>query len=344
MRPTEEEIGVRETERAKLDALEAERELLNLDLLTHWSDRDGDQISKIAEYALLPAGKLLRPLLLLESARCVGGRPAELTKLALAVEYLHTATLVHDDIIDADDMRRGRPSVQAAFGVPTAILVGDALIFETFAALTGPRPDRVSDAAVAAAVAILATAGLNLCRGQLLESELAGDLTCTVDQYLTMVRWKTGELFESPCRIGVLLGGGRPEWADSLGLFGRHLGTAFQIRDDLLAFDSTSAQTGKPTGSDLQNRRPTLPLLMAYRLAGPGDRRELERAFRAPSIGDEAEATVRGIVETTGARDATARYAADYVDQAKQCLASLPSGESTLVLGAIADYAYGRRS
>jgi geranylgeranyl diphosphate synthase, type I len=343
MRTADDRAGVRETELPGFAPLLADRELLNRDLLRSWCGRDDGQLGVISEYALVPAGKMLRPLLVLESARCVGGSPEDLTELALAVEYLHVATLVHDDIIDGDDMRRGRPSVQAAFGVPAAIVAGDGLILETFAALAGPRPETVSDVDVIAMVAVMASAGLSLCRGQLLETELAGDLNCTVDQYLTLAELKTGALFESACRIGAILGAGRREWVDALGGFGKHLGVAFQIRDDLLAFDGSSALIGKPRESDLQNHRPTLPVLLAYQRATGDGRTQLERAFSEESPGEDSYAQVRGIVETTGAREAAGEYAAEMIRRARHRLTELPTGESIATLGEIADYASGRR-
>ncbi|MGA8117482.1 MAG: polyprenyl synthetase family protein [Actinocatenispora sp.] len=343
MRTTDEQADIREAELSDLVALLADRDILQRDLLAVWRGRSDDQLGRISEYALVPPGKMLRPLLVLEAARCVGGFAEDLTELALAVEYLHVATLIHDDIIDEDRMRRGRPSVQAEFGVPAAIVVGDGLILETFAALTGPRPESVSDADVVAVVAAMASAGLSLCRGQLLEAELAGDLHCTVEQYLAMAQLKTGVLFESACRVGAILGTGRQEWIEALGMFGSHLGTAFQIRDDLLAFDGSSELIGKPRESDLENRRPTLPLLLAYQRASGGDREELERAFREEHPGGESYARVCGIVAATGAREAAGEHAAEMIRKAKHCLAALPDNKSVATLSEIADYASGRR-
>ncbi|WP_406274801.1 polyprenyl synthetase family protein [Streptomyces sp. NBC_00191] len=331
----------RETDRSGLTSFLAGGDLLQRDLLGIWGGRP-DQLGRIAEYALVPAGKLLRPLLVLESARCVGGTAEGLTELALAIEYLHVATLLHDDIIDEDDMRRGRPSVQAEFGVPAAIVAGDGLILETFAALTGSRPASVSDADIVAVTSVMARAGVGLCRGQLLESEFVGDLDCTVEQYLTMAQLKTGALFESACRIGAILGTDRQDWIDALGEYGMKLGTAFQIRDDLLAFDDTPALIGKPHESDLQNRRPTLPILLSYQRAADSERKQLERAFRGELPADESFAVVRTIVETTGGRDAAAQFAAQLIADAKDRLTRLPVGESTDTLAEIAGYASRR--
>ncbi|MGW4891932.1 polyprenyl synthetase family protein [Kitasatospora sp. NPDC004240] len=331
----------READPAGLAAFLADGDLLQRDLLEIWGGRS-DLLGRIAEYALVPAGKLLRPLLVLESARSVGGAADGLAEVALAVEYLHVATLIHDDIIDEDDTRRGRPSVQAAFGVPAAVVAGDGLILETFATLTGARPAGVSDAAIVAATSVLATAGVGLCRGQLLESEFVGDLDCTVEDYLTMARLKTGVLFEAACRIGAVLGTERQDWIDALGDYGARLGTAFQIRDDLLAFDDTAAPIGKPRESDLENRRPTLPILLAHRLADDTGRKRLEQAFRGELPVDEAFAEVRTIVETSGGREAAAEVAADLVAEARERLTRLPASPSTGTLAEIAAYASRR--
>lgn len=342
MRICEEGADTREAGLPDVASLITDRDLLRRNLLDLWRRRDTNELDRLAEYALVPPGKLLRPLLILESARSVGGFSEDLTELALAVEYLHVATLVHDDIIDGDSTRRGRPSVQAAFGLPAAIVVGDGLILETFATLTGPRPHNVSDTAIVAVVAAIASAGVNVCRGQLLETELARDLNSSVAQYVEMAQLKTGALFESACRGGAILGTGLRKWVDALGTFGKHLGTAFQIRDDLLAFDGAPTLIGKPRESDLRNHRPTLPILLAYQRAASGDRKRLEQAFGEENPESDSYALVREIVETTGAREEAGKYAAEMIREAKYCLRGLPP-KGTAALREIANYASRRR-
>lgn len=341
MRISEEEAGIKKTGLSDVASLVADRELLHRDLLDFWHRRDTNELDRLSEYALVPPGKLLRPLLILESARCVGGHPEDLTELALSLEYLHVATLVHDDIIDGDSTRRGRPSVQAAFGMPAAIVAGDGLILETFATLAGARPDNVTDTAIVAVVAAIASAGLSVCRGQLLETELASDLDSSVDQYREMAGLKTGALFEAACRAGAILGTGMRKWVDALGAFGRLLGTAFQVRDDLLAFDGTPTRVGKPSESDLRNHRPTLPILLAHQRAASEDRERLEQAFAEEDPDAESYALVREIVLRTGAHEEAGKYAAEMIREAKHCLRGLPP-KGTAALRAIADYASQR--
>ncbi|MFL6117956.1 MAG: polyprenyl synthetase family protein [Catenulispora sp.] len=349
MSTTEEHLAARPGRPDGSGTLDADRELLRDTLAARWRERR-DPMDRICDYALIPAGKLLRPLLVLQSARAVGGAGLDpgdgpaLAELALAIEYLHVATLVHDDIIDHDDTRRGRPSVQAAHGVPTAIIVGDGLLLETFAALAGSRPAGVPGSAVVAVVEVMAEAGRDLCRGQLLEVEFIGDLSCTAERYLTMAHLKTGVLFQSACRIGALLGGAPPRWVRALGEFGANLGAAFQIRDDLLGFDAAATATGKPRDSDVLNRRPTLPMLLAYQRADADRRRQLEKIFADPQARPDAFERVGEIVAATGALPAAAGYAQQAIDAAKRALRVLPGGESIAVLEGLADHAAGRLS
>ena len=324
------------------DTLLAAREPLDRALHARWRGQP-DPLDRVAGYALVPAGKMIRPVLTLEAVRCVGGVPEDVAELALAVEYLHVASLVHDDIIDGDGVRRGRPSVPAAFGIPAAVVAGDGMILHTFATLAARRPAGVPDGAVVAAVAALAEAGLGLCRGQLLEAELTGDLTCPVDRYLAMVELKTGALFEAACGVGAILGGGRAEWVEALSAYGRLLGSAFQIRDDLLGFDGAAAPTGKPQDSDLRNRRPTLPVLLAHRRAPAEARRRLEELYRGAGADGDPYAELLSIVASAGGREAAEDVAAEVIARARACLAVLPPGPGVTALEEFADYASGRR-
>lgn len=183
---------------------------------------DGDRMQEIARYALLAPGKLLRPVLLVAAAEATGGSRDQVVPAALAVEYLHVASLVHDDVIDGDDLRRGQDSVHARYGVPDAIATGDALLFQVFSAVSECAALGVPDAAVLAAVGVLAQAGEELCRGQLQEALLtaAGPRGCGLDAYQEMASLKTGALLRGACRAGALLSGGTPEETEAVTAFG----------------------------------------------------------------------------------------------------------------------------
>ncbi|MEV4846067.1 polyprenyl synthetase family protein [Micromonospora matsumotoense] len=291
----------------------------------------------IARYALLPAGKLLRPMMTLHAAEAVGGSPSEVLPAALGMEYLHVATLVHDDIIDADTLRRGRPAVPVAFGIPSAIVVGDHLIFTAFQSIVESGAT-VPPGHVAAAVAALAEAGRDLCRGQMLETQLVGDLDAGARHYREMIRLKTGALFRAVCQVGALLGGADPQLAAGLARYGEHLGIAFQIRDDLLSYVATPEQTGKPATSDLNNGRPTLPLLLAYDAATDTSRVELMAVLHRRGAGPGDVEWVVGLLDEVDAVQGARRQMAEHAERALTELTALAPSASTDVLAGIAHW------
>jgi geranylgeranyl diphosphate synthase type I len=301
-----------------------------------------DQLNSIARYALVPAGKLLRPIMTLHAAEAVGGVPAEVLPAALGMEYLHVATLVHDDIIDADEVRRGRPAVATAYGVPNAIVAGDHLIFNAFGAIVDEP--HAPPAQVAAAVAVLAEAGRDLCRGQILEAQLAGELEASARWYPEMIRLKTGALFRAVCQIGALLGGAEPEIAAGLGRYGEDVGVAFQIRDDLLSYVATPEQTGKPATSDLDNGRPTLPLLLAYAAATDAQRSELATVLGRRGDGEGSLEWVSALLEQTGAVAAAHERMKLHTERAHAELAVLTPSPSVDVLAGIAHWTTSEES
>ena len=305
--------------------------LLHAELGRRWPETT-DQLTAIARYALLPAGKLLRPIMTLHAAEAVGGNPADVLGAALGMEYLHVATLVHDDIIDADAMRRGRPAVPTEYGIPNAIVAGDHLIFGAFAALADEP--RLAPARVAAAVAVLAQAGQDLCRGQVLEAQLVDNMAAGARWYAEMIRLKTGALFRAVCQIGAVLGGAEPEVAAGLARYGEHLGVAFQIRDDLLFYTATPEQTGKPAGSDLHNGRPTLPLLLCHDSAAEPDRQRLLTLLQRRAAGDNAK-WVRELVIGSGSVRRARDRMRSHIEQAHAELAVLAPSPSLDVLAGI---------
>ena len=309
-------------------------QLLHQELGRRWPEST-DQLTAIARYALLPAGKLLRPIMTLHAAEAVGGDPATVLGAALGMEYLHVATLVHDDIIDADAMRRGRPAVPTAYGIPSAIVAGDHLIFSAFAALAD-QPELAPDR-VATAVAVLAEAGRDLCRGQMLEAQLVDSLAAGARWYAEMIRLKTGALFRAVCQIGAVLGGGPPAAVAALARYGEHLGVAFQIRDDLLFYTATPEQTGKPAGSDLHNGRPTLPLLLGYEHAAEPDQQRLLAVLERRAAGDSAK-WVRELIINLGAVEFARERMRSHIEQAHAELAVLTPSPSVNVLAGIAHW------
>ncbi|MFE9062378.1 polyprenyl synthetase family protein [Streptomyces violaceusniger] len=318
-------------------------ELLLRELDRRWPP-EAERLHQISRYALLPAGKLLRPLLLMESAEAVGGGGPAVVPAALSVEYLHVGSLVHDDVIDDDAMRRGRPSVVARYGTADAIVTGDALMLGMFGVLTDGAEEAggLPPGRVLGAVRVFARAGVDLCRGQAMEGELRGDLGCGLDRYLTMSSLKTGALFRAACRGGAILGGGTPAQQHALTAYAEHLGLAFQMHDDLLPYTSDPRTTGKSALSDIAAARPTFPVLLCHAMAGAPGRARLEAALGGALPAADALRTVHELLETTGALDAARDQATAQADRAKSCLAELPRSRATAVLAAVADLSVSR--
>src|ERR1039457_2551623 len=177
------------------------------ELVKRWMG-DLDNLHVICKHALVPAGKLFRPMLLLESALAVGGEIEHVLPAAVGSEYGHTASLIHDDIIDSDDMRRGRPSVHRKFGTENAIIAGDSLIFRLFLCLAECRHTQVSADRIVAALEIAAMSGIDMCRGQSMESEITANSIRDLNCYLEMIELKSAALFRAACQCGAVLGGG----------------------------------------------------------------------------------------------------------------------------------------
>jgi geranylgeranyl diphosphate synthase type I len=304
--------------------------LVRKELSRRWPESP-DQLMTIVRYALLPPGKLLRPILVLASAELVGGSPEKVLPAALGMEYMHTATLVHDDVIDNDDIRRRRPSVPAAFGVPAAIVAGDHLIFAAFEAITQCRGQLPEDRVVIA-IGVLAAAGSDMCRGQLMESQMAGDPSVGVAVYLEMIRLKTGALFRAVCEIGAVLAGAGPDQVQKMARYGELLGMAFQIRDDLLAYSMPSELAGKPATSDLANGRPTLAVLFAFEASDQARRRHLTAALNRGSARQEHLKAVLSLLRDTGALARSRELAIEHARLATTCLAEFAVSPSRKIL------------
>ncbi|WP_433873160.1 polyprenyl synthetase family protein [Saccharopolyspora sp. CA-218241] len=313
------------------------------DALGRRRPESGDRFDEMTRYAMLAPGKLLRPMMLVASAEAVGGRDAAALPAAVAIEHLHVASLVHDDIIDGDDLRRGQPSVHARYGVADAIVTGDALLFELFDAVSEcDAPPRT----VVAVISELARAGGELCRGQVREAALeppgAGRTGSALADYLEVAALKTGALFRAACRAGALLGGGTPEHVDLLGDYGHHTGIAFQLHDDLLPYLVDSRASGKPTTSDASNLRPTWPVLLAHRDGGPEHREAVETALSGALPADETLEVLRSAVTGSGALATARRGARERSDRAVARLDELPRPAAARRLARIATIAADR--
>ena len=305
-------------------------------------DAGASLLHAMCAHALVPSGKLFRPILLLEAALAVGGEVDVVLPAAIGAECGHVASLVHDDIIDDDDVRRGRPSVQHRFGVDNAIVAGDALIFDLFLGLaqcraTGARPDRI-----VAALDVVARCGIDLCAGQSLEAELSDAGSYDAEAYLRMVALKTAALFRGACQCGALLAGGSDAVVDALGVYAENLGIAFQIHDDLLPYTHDARTVGKSDTSDVRNGRRTLPVILAHDRARRDERRVIEAVFSGTGDAGRRRAALVGVLESTGALAASAARARECVDAALAALDVLPPTPSRTRLRGFAEAAVDR--
>jgi geranylgeranyl pyrophosphate synthase len=275
------------------------------------AESHGSVLGEYASATIAAGGKRLRPLLVLVAAGPEPSDPEGLVRAAAAVELVHAASLVHDDVLDAAALRRGRPTVVAAGGRAMAVATGDLLFSRAFAELAGTRR--------ADAVRVLSDAASALAEGELLQRADAWDVSVPRERYMHRCDLKTGRLFAAACTLGALLGGGE---AEALGAFGRQIGLAFQLLDDVLDVSGPAERTGKHRGTDLLDGTVTLPLILA-RERDPALAAIDLRTVRTP---EAAEALCDGIA-ATGALDAARDEALELVAEAKRLLPALPEAQ-----------------
>lgn len=231
-------------------------------------------LDEVVRFGLVPFGKMMGPWLAIRSSLAVGGDIRTTLPAAVALECVQVGAMMHDDIIDHDGQRRAKPAAHVEFGEPTAIVGGDGLFFHGFAALAECRQAGAPAERVAAALAVLSQAGLRIGSAAIQEIRMSRRI-CPVETYLDMIRDKSGALLWMACGVGGTLGGGDETAIQAFSDYSDELGVAYQIRDDLMAFDGTHA--GKPHISDVRNGRPTLPVLIAHERASRQERRRIEQ-------------------------------------------------------------------
>ncbi|MEA1674452.1 polyprenyl synthetase family protein [Nitrospirillum sp. BR 11163] len=265
--------------KAGTDALEALVELVATDLaavndlIIRRMHSDVEMIPRLAGYIVASGGKRLRPVLTLAAARLCGYQGERHQPLAACVEFIHTATLLHDDVVDESDLRRGQPSANAVFGNKASVLVGDFLFSRAFQVMT---EDGSLDV-----LRILSSASAVISEGEVLQLITANDTTTSEEAYLEVIRAKTAELFAAACRIGAVVAGRPAAEEEALRSYGLNLGIAFQVVDDVLDYSAVQARLGKSIGDDFREGKITLPVVLAFRR---GD--DEERAFWRRTLED----------------------------------------------------------
>lgn len=284
-----------------------------------WSEGPGGPPSAAGKPAV--AGKRVRPTLCLLSCEAVGGDVTLALPAAAAVELIHAFTLLHDDIADQDELRRGRPTVWRQWGVGQAITAGDALYALANLCLSLLDADRLPAATIADVHRELNDAVLVVCEGQQLDLSYEGRADITVDGYVKMVMRKTAALFAAGTGLGAQIGGGALETVDALGRFGYHLGLAFQIRDDILGLWGNPAELGKPVGGDLRRNKRSLPVVHALAKADPTGAIAARLAAGVNSDGEAA--ALASQIDAAGSRAFCEQLASQAMHQALAALGSV---------------------
>lgn len=288
---------------------------MRADLSAALADAD-PLLTEVLEYALFSGGKRIRPLLTVLCSRCCGRDDPDLYLLAAAFEYLHVASLIHDDVIDRAEQRRGRATVLARFGMTSAILAGDWLHAQCM--------NLIGRLAGSEGLEIFCRATTSMVNGEFAQLRLISDTTAGEGPYFAVIRQKTGNLIASTCALGALYAGADSGRREALAAYGDHIGAAFQVVDDLLDFLGDERSTGKKTGNDFIEGKVTLPLLHALDRAGGDERREMELLMRADRTGPEAFARLRALIERFDGFTTAALKARQLVQQAAACLDIFP--------------------
>ena len=301
---------------------------------------DPDELQKSAQHLIKAGGKKIRPSLVVLSSEAVGGNAEDALKTAAAVELIHTFSLIHDDIMDKDDMRRGKPSVHVLWGEPMAILAGDTLFSKAFETVLETPIDGVTYERVVNALKTVVDSCIKICEGQASDMCFEGNFDVSEDQYMNMIYKKTGALISAATRSGAIIGGGTPEQVETLTEYGRLIGLAFQIQDDYLDVISDEEDLGKPVGSDIVEGKMTLMVVHALSKASDDDKKELVSILKAKEDTDVDRAME--IFEKYGSINYTRDIALENVDRSKKLLETLDESDSTVALAMIADYVLQR--
>ena len=288
-------------------------------------------IAYIGDYLRASGGKRVRPALTILSNYAVGGDGSRHNSIRMAtvMEFLHTATLVHDDIIDKAETRRNRPSINSRFGNQTAVLMGDWLYMSAFETSLAERSLAILD--------ILTAVTRKMTEGELLQLTLLGHTTVTEDQYFDIITRKTAYLFSACCEIGAILGGAPKDEQCRLRDYGLNLGTAFQLADDLLDFTSSDELLGKPTGVDLPEGKLTLPLIYLLE-SDPSARTSVQTVMADSGYDHISRARLLGALEDSGAIARARQRAYEYAETARTALQGLPDSDYCDALRAIPSY------
>jgi len=290
-------------------------------------------VSHVAEYIIAAGGKRMRPALLLLAAGASRYKGCYHHELAAVVEFIHTATLLHDDVVDESSLRRGRKTANAEFGNAASVLVGDFLYSRAFQMMVGVGNMKVMQ--------VLADATNVIAEGEVLQLMNCRNADVEVEDYLRVIRYKTAKLFEASCRLGGMLGNVPAEIETGLANYGMHLGTAFQIADDVLDYSGEEGDIGKHLGDDLAEGKPTLPLIHVIKNGSQTQSRMVREALEQGTR--EAFPEIIKVVKETGAMEVAMVAAEAEVVEANKSLAAIEDSQYKDALIQLAVFATARR-
>jgi len=291
-------------------------------------------VSQVSRYIVASGGKRLRPLIVLIAARALGYEGEQHVRAAATIEFIHTATLLHDDVVDSSSRRRGKDSANTVFGNQASVLVGDFLYSRAFQMMVDMNSMRI--------MRILADATNTIAAGEVMQLMNVHDPDTTEEAYRQVIYRKTARLFEAGAQIAAVLAGRTDAEEAAMVEYGRSLGTAFQLIDDALDFDASPDELGKNLGDDLAEGKATLPLIHAMR-EGSAEQRDLIRNAILEGGLDDLQ-RIQSVIESTGALKYTAARAQEAADQAIGALSEIPDSDYKDALIAIADFSVRRRS
>ena len=291
-------------------------------------------VGEVARYIISAGGKRLRPVLLLLTCGALGYSGEQRHNLAAVVEFIHTATLLHDDVVDESTLRRGRPTANESFGNPASVLVGDFLYSRAFQMMVDANSMRVMQ--------VLSDATNVIAEGEVLQLMNMHDASLDEEGYLRVIRSKTAKLFEASARLGAILAGSDARIEAACADYGQALGTAFQVIDDVLDYDGNAAEMGKNLGDDLREGKATLPLILAMQRGDAAQSQTVREAIESGSVDKLAE--IVAIVRETGALKGTRQAAAAEAQRAIDAAMQLPENPHRAAMITLAAQLLHRRT
>ncbi len=295
-----------------------------------------DLVSEVARHILFSGGKRIRPLLMVLSARLCGYEGDYDKTFSIIFEYLHTATLLHDDLVDGASVRRGKPVAHSIWGNSVSILVGDFLVARSLSICAKTERMKI--------VEVIAEATEKMCQGEIRQLMHKGSLNLSEEEYMEVIRHKTAILFQGACRVSAIIADASKEKEKAVSGYGYNLGLAFQMVDDLLDYTSETTVLGKEIGADLKEGKLTLPVIYSLKAAGLKDRDLMEKIIKNRNFSVNDFETLIELLEKYGGISYTQQLAAQHIEKAKKALSIFRPSETKEILLKVADYVLNRKA